>query len=193
MNEILDKHFESIEIHRRLVWQIGMLFLDYISVDQLAIHDLSKYGSNEFRPYAEWFHDNRNQAGAYQNFQVAWQHHIRNNPHHWQYWVLDGIGPIIIKDDIDPNNAIPMEYGYIVEMVCDWQAMEIQNWSRQDMSGWLNKKFDKMTLHTQTRESVIDVLDKIGYEYLTYFVLDRDNEIAKKVDAILQKHCEAIV
>jgi len=50
------------------------------------IHDLSKFLSSEFIPYA------RNFYGDYpdvkQAFDVAWLHHQKANKHHWQYWLL---------------------------------------------------------------------------------------------------------
>lgn len=191
MNDILNKHFEGIETHRRLVWKIGNLL--HLSEQQLTQHDLSKYGDEEFSTYAEWFYGDRNKEYAYQDFQRAWQHHIRYNPHHWQHWVLDGVGPVLIKDDIGPNKAIIMPHKYVVEMVVDWQAREIQSWGRQDMSDWLNKKFDEMTLHKVTRINIIEVLEGIGYRLNLHkakneFRLDDTTAMSIKIEEIVTRH-----
>jgi len=161
---MLNKYYESVETHRRLVWQVGNVL--GVDTQQLLEHDLSKYSKEEFEPYAQWFYGDRKQVNVYRDFQIAWQHHYRYNLHHWEYWVLDWV----LNDDrkmpiknLDAVSLMPDEY--ILEMVTDWQAMEIQNQGHQTMSKWLNINFDKMILHRETRKRVIEVLETLGYEH----------------------------
>ena len=47
-------------------------------------HDKSKYGEEEYEPYLEYFYGDKDEDA----FNVAWNHHQKSNPHHWQYWLL---------------------------------------------------------------------------------------------------------
>jgi len=103
-------------------------------------HDLSKFSPKEFIPYAEWFYGyhgvklekeftyeqlnnqslykmsciSRNYLECKRNFNKAWEHHYKNNPHHWDYW-LDAKG-------------IPqrMDSKYLNQMIADWEAMSLK-------------------------------------------------------------------
>ena len=131
----LDRYYESVETHRRLVWEIGRV----ISIDseQLARHDLSKYLPEEFEPYAAWHFGTKEEKQGkyiYSDYMLAWQSHVSTNPHHWEHWVLGNIEVESI-DGIDENKAVIMPWEYILEMIVDIQASEIQYQKRHDMSG----------------------------------------------------------
>jgi len=137
----------------------------HLNSEQLAIHDMSKYLPEEFEAYAIWYcgtEEERQEKYVYSNYMLAWQSHVNTNPHHWQHWVLGNIMPESI-DGIDENKTVIMPWSYVLEMVVDWQATEIQYKKHHDMSIWLNKNFDKMILHKMTRGNVIIALQKIGY------------------------------
>ena len=75
-------------------------------------HDLSKFSPQEFIPYANYFYISKEK---YKNeFYKAWEHHYKNNPHHWDYW-LD-------------EKGIPqrMDSKYLNQMICDWEAMSLK-------------------------------------------------------------------
>lgn len=42
----------------------------------------------------------------YKDFNKAWEHHYKNNKHHWNYWI-----------------GQDMPEKYIKQMICDWKAM----------------------------------------------------------------------
>lgn len=46
-------------------------------------HDLSKWSEAEFEPYALYF--NVDKKKYLDEFNKAWNHHQKTNPHHWQY------------------------------------------------------------------------------------------------------------
>lgn len=88
-----------------------------LSSTQLALiesniknHDMSKYGEEEFEPYRKWFYPVEESEKSKKEFDKAWQHHKENNLHHPDIWKERG-------------NQDLMPYYFIVEMVCDWQAM----------------------------------------------------------------------
>jgi hypothetical protein len=84
--------------------------------DNIIKHDMSKYGPEEFEGYGENFFgkDGTDIANAEEMFDIAWNHHQKHNPHHWEYWMLIDDNKVIVLD-------MPIEY--IIEMLCDWTAM----------------------------------------------------------------------
>ena len=78
-------------------------------------HDMSKYGKEEFDAYRKEFYpvspeEKENNKAA---FDLAWKHHYHNNMHHWNWWYESG-------------NKDNMPIIYLVEMICDWEAMGYQ-------------------------------------------------------------------
>jgi hypothetical protein len=122
------------------------------------VHDLSKFSPLEFWAYARYF---KGPYGALykgtcpvilyrqkelkQAFDVAWKHHQKHNPHHWEHW--------IIELAIGENKVSLMPEKYVREMVADWMAMSRAR-GKSDCSEWYegNKEFIK--LHPETRKCV---------------------------------------
>ena len=81
-------------------------------------HDTSKYSLEEFNPYRRHFYPTASESSMSQQvkdtfeeqFNIAWEHHYKNNEHHWEHWG---------EEDI-PNV-------YIAEMMLDWIAMGMYN------------------------------------------------------------------
>lgn len=97
----------------------------FFNIDgQIKDHDLSKMMSAEFMPYANWFFGDHGKEWESmdvdheaehiclkEDFNRAWDHHKKYNPHHWQ-----SACPELVRF---PNqNAC-----HIVCMVADWMAM----------------------------------------------------------------------
>ena len=123
----------------------------------------------EYKPYDEYFNGPngiKNGDGpskeVQEKFNYAWLHHIHNNPHHWQYWILT---------NDDPENgiaALEMPDHYILEMICDWWSF---SWSKGDLYelfNWWNDHGDYIMLGEETRRKVIELLG---------LILDRVNEL----------------
>jgi len=129
-------------------------------------HDLSKFLPTEFIPYAEWFYGyhgvklekdynkeqlnngmsnlSRNYLECKNNFNKAWEHHYKNNKHHWNYW-------------IDNNGvALDIPLKYINQMICDWKAMS-KKFGDTPQSFYKNNR-NKMNLSTKTRCNVEFIL-----------------------------------
>lgn len=120
-------------------------------------HDASKNHPEEYDAYDKYFYgSNKNRSyEVLQNFRQAWLHHIHNNPHHWQHWVL-------INDD--PNEGeirMDMEYLYIVEMICDWWAFSWKKGNLNEIFSWYEEHRAYMRLSDKTRKTVEDILAKI--------------------------------
>lgn len=98
--------------------------------DMIKVHDLSKYEPEEFDAYRKNFYpvtpeEKEENLAA---FDIAWKHHYHNNMHHWNWWSETGK-----KDE--------MKLPYVVEMICDWEAMGyvFGNTSRQFYEQNMNK------------------------------------------------------
>ena len=102
-------------------------------------HDKSKYSEYEFYGYKQYFYPNDKEVKNQDIFDLAWNHHQKTNKHHWEYWVL------ISGKEMKP---LPMDYIYIIEMLCDWSAMSLK--FNDKPSEFYNKNKNKILLHCET-------------------------------------------
>lgn len=118
---------------------------------------MSKYSDEELEPYADWFYGSKSYPEEYDR---AFLHHIHNNPHHWQYWVLPpGFNP---DGNVD-NGCIEMPEEYILEMIADWMGANMAYQSTWDMSHWLYHNFHKIQMHSKSMEFLKNKLIELGY------------------------------
>ena len=129
-------------------------------------HDQSKWEKEEYDAYDAYFYGGRKTKEVKKTFNYAWLHHIHNNPHHWQYWVL------INDDPEDGTVALDIPYRYAIEMICDWWSFSWSDGNLYEIFDWYNKHKDRMILSKNTRELVEDILDQIRKK------LDKNNETA---------------
>lgn len=118
-------------------------------------HDNSKYDIEEYEPYDDYFYGKEKSALIKKNYDYAWLHHIHNNPHHWQYWVL-------INDE--PNEgpkALEMPNRYIFEMICDWWAFSWKTGNLTEIFRWYDEHKNSMILHPKTRIKVERILNEL--------------------------------
>ena len=132
---------------------------DGVGVDEFVrnvwFHDESKRGKDEYDAYDAYFYGERDQGA----FDRAWLHHIHNNPHHWQHWLL-------MNDDgkyREPWKVVPLEMPKVhaLEMVADWWSF---SWRSGDLRGifeWYDANRENIVLHDATREYVESVLAAI--------------------------------
>lgn len=127
---------------------------------QGIIHDLSKFSPTEWGPYVENFYGKkakikRDKTGYYKpedissDFDRAWLHHVHNNPHHWQHWVIpttDGrLKPLPIPDK------------YLKEMVCDFWGAGMAK-GKPDVLGWYKANKNTMIMHEESRRRLEELL-----------------------------------
>ena len=122
---------------------------------QIMQHDASKYSDEEYDAYDKYFYGKEKTEKVKSDFNYAWLHHIHENPHHWQYWVL--------KHDDEPDEALEMPYEYVVEMICDWWSFSFKIDKLDEIFSWYNQH-KGMVLHTNTRKLVEDILENIKKE-----------------------------
>ena len=118
-------------------------------------HDQSKWEKEEYDAYDAYFYGARLTKEVKDNFNYAWLHHIHNNPHHWQYWIL-------INDNPDEGEIImDMPYNYIVEMICDWWAFSWKDEKLNEIFEWYEEHKEYMKLSDTTRHTVETILIRI--------------------------------
>lgn len=118
---------------------------------RLEIHDCSKYSKDEYEAYDDYFYKGAKLPQI--EIEEAWLHHIHNNPHHWQYWILyNGDGTL---------NALEMPYNYAIEMICDWWSFSFKKNNLGEILDWYEKNKNKMILHEKTRELVEEILEEM--------------------------------
>lgn len=117
-------------------------------------HDASKDDPVEFIAYRNYFYDPEGHPRSHsEEFNQAWNHHQKCNPHHWQYWCL-------INDVDEPQvEPLDMPFEYIIEMLCDWQSAG--NHYGNTAYDWYSQQKDKMMLSENTR----NIVEK----YIEYF------------------------
>ncbi len=130
----------------------------------LQHHDESKYSIEEYNAYDSHFYFERTPE-VEQAFEYAWLHHVHNNPHHWQHWVLiDGAND-------EEGHAIEIPDVYIVEMISDWWSFSWKNYIKSnnpfdlyEIYNWYDERENKIVLHQNTKNKVDTLLDFIGKE-----------------------------
>lgn len=107
--------------------------------DLVKHHDESKYSPEEFDAYRKSFYpiSKEEEESAKAELDKAWNHHYMNNMHHWNYWHLSG-------------NVDRMPFHFVVEMICDWKAMEYGG--KGPMNTWYAENKDKIYLGEKQRE-----------------------------------------
>ena len=111
-------------------------------------HDRSKYSSDEFEPYRKNFYpiNDEEKNNNKEDFDKAWVHHYMTNPHHWNHWSSIG------RED-------EMPFTFVVEMVCDWQAMGYK--FGNNAKDWYEKNKNEIVLGKRQRKWVEELLDKL--------------------------------
>lgn len=121
-------------------------------------HDMSKNDKEEYDAYDRYFYGNGVSNKTMENFDKAWLHHIHNNPHHWQYWVLHN------DEEETGTYAIEMPKEYVIEMICDWWAFSWKSGDLTEIFGWWANHEDHIILHKKTHELVGSILFEIKKE-----------------------------
>lgn len=149
--DIAEPYIHTLSKHIGYVQEAGeMLGVDPV---QLKMHDMSKWSAEEFPAYANRFYGEPDEVA----FKYAWLHHLQNNPHHWNHWLL--------QNDEDGMEALEMPQHYALEMVADWMGASRAYTGTYDMTDWLRENFGRMILHPKTRQLITNILVSRGYSH----------------------------
>lgn len=206
-----DQYDRYLDQHRRNVRRGWEFLVDnlpdlFSKVDlhamknQILNHDASKNSPEEYDAYDRYFYGGNKSFRVVQDFRKAWLHHIHENPHHWQHWVL-------INDEPDEREvAIEIPYECIIEMICDWWAFSWQKGDLSEIFSWYDKHYKYIKLAPNTRKIVEDILwtlrGRLGYNVLVHhgikgqkwgvrngppYPLDKSSENGKIKDILIGK------
>lgn len=124
------------------------------------VHDWSKFRISEFKPYAEHFYgkgstDEQKRIA----FNKAWLLHLKRNPHHWQYWILN--------NDDGSVEILEMPESYVREMVMDWvavgRALSVEGESAYGNAlNWYEENRDNIRIHPNSEPYLRKVLSHIA-------------------------------
>ena len=162
-HQVLGYFTQVVIPHKIAVFNAGVEFLknrDFLGfiaegrdlwVDNLWIHDMSKFSANEAFGYA--FHDFKSKKEDIP-FERAWNHHKNHNPHHPEYWLsVNKEGDVV---------AMEMPRIYVAEMVADWIGAGMVYGS--SLEQWLPNNLHRFKWHGNTALSVWRMLKMIGIE-----------------------------
>jgi len=120
------------------------------------LHDMSKFRPSEWKPYAEYFYGrypmDEKPPSESKAFDIAWLHHQKRNPHHWQYWIL--------KEDSGSTHNIEMPIVYRKEMYADWVGAGKAITGKDNIIPWYNKNKDNIKLGWETRRWIERLINK---------------------------------
>jgi hypothetical protein len=152
--DYIKEHRANVKKAYEYLIKIGIISADWIELkENIENHDISKMSNDEFVPYASYFFFPNGKELFKEDFDKAWLHHIHNNPHHWNYWVLvDGVGDI---------KALEMPKVYVYEMICDWLSFSIRNGDLTEIKTFNEMKRNEYIFHPNTRKLVDQIIDTI--------------------------------
>lgn len=174
--EYLEGHIGNVKEAFDILCKLDIPFINENKNELLSIvssHDESKYEEPEWSAYLHHFYPTCDEDSLKtEEFEEACKCHIRNNPHHWDYWVEDGK----LIDDIDEH-----EYKlYTVERLCDHMAMSIQNNNKP--ADWYYANKDHIIMPSYGYEFYEDMLTKIPEDYdLSYHGTRTDGKPEREV------------
>lgn len=161
-NDYIDNHIKNVKDAYLIASEAFLeifpkVFNDDKLIDKLTInlhnHDKSKYGTEEFWPYAMKFFPanniNPHSKEVNDDFQLAWLHHVHSNAHHPAYWVIA---------ENDNNKILDMQDIYIIEMLCDWMAMSKYHGSTT-LEYWQSESAQKLPMSEYTKSKVNEFMD----------------------------------
>ena len=179
-DQYLAEHIGNV--NKGLHWMLDNLFLS--QEEKTAIetamtefnHDESKYSTEEYNAYDQYFYGGNRSYKVVQDFNYAWLHHIHQNPHHWQYWVLleddpeeegrdlkyqPGTGEYNVHIGKFPIKTLLIPLPYIFEMIADWWTFSWKEGNLFEIFNWYADHRAKQYIHPESREIVEYILVKI--------------------------------
>lgn len=158
-DDYLDEHIGAVQ--KAAEWMIGNNIGNIFNLRGAAVesfasnaraHDRSKYLMKEYYAYDAYFYGEKDDDA----FDRAWLHHIHNNPHHWQHWLL-------FEDENDGKpKPLEMPKVHALEMVADWWSFSWRSGNLREVFRWYDEHKGRIILHPDTRKYVESVLGEIG-------------------------------
>ena len=179
--DMVDHFKQRTELHISLVQKYLQQIIDLNDkridnnlLEKEKAHDQSKYEDPEYQPYlhVNWSYHLKDKGEQYDppqeikdQMQEATFHHVKNNPHHPEYWDVETTIDSINRADRDKPpekmaNATTMPLSYVAAMVADWMAMSEEKGTNP--ADWAKANIDKRWKFTDEQKDLIwDLLDSV--------------------------------
>lgn len=144
----IDNHKNNVEYvynkyNERICDELSVNKYDRKLLDNnIKIHDNSKYTKEEFYGYRQYFYPTKNEVKNIKIYNKAWEHHYKNNPHHWDYWLHN-------------DEPTPMPMAYLLELFYDWEAMSLKFGGSSEEYYEAHK--NEIKLHKKTIEKLQEI------------------------------------
>lgn len=170
--EKIFNYLNSVIEHKKYVYSEGINLISKLNnlneneinllKYNLFIHDLSKFSVNESIAYCYYFgeHEDKNHKEFKKHFNIAWNHHKKNNKHHPEYWIS--------VNKKGKSEFLDMPYIYVIEMVCDW--LGAGKTYGNTMEEYLKKELHNFYFSKKTGELLYDVLSEINILTKMHFI-----------------------
>ena len=120
--------------------------------ENIQNHDGSKFGDDEFDSYRAKYYPTIKEKNAdpdtksiiEDEYEKAWDHHVKCNPHHPKHWIDPITGE---KKD--------MTLEYIVEMICDWEGVSLY-FNDNALRWYENDAIDEKECFTDNTRRIVD-------------------------------------
>ena len=119
--------------------------------DVIAVHDNSKFDDEEYYDYLNYFYPCEGCPKDEKSFNMAWNHHQKTNPHHWQYWILIGDGSKI--------EYLDMPLKYVAEMCCDWHSFSYTRGAGNTAYNWWQSHKDVIKVSDKTAKLIDELVE----------------------------------
>ncbi len=116
--------------------------------DQIDNHDYSKLSCEEFVQYRQKFYSIPGEEINKDLFNSAWEHHKKENAHHWEHWTK----LLTMRIPYDQEIAC-------VHMVCDWMAMGYK--FGDTAKNYYEENKDKIELPDWAITYIYEIFDRI--------------------------------
>lgn len=158
--DYLDGHTGNVAEALELLKTLDIQYINenYDKLKEIcSVHDKSKYEEPEFTPYRKHYYPiNDEESLETEAYDIANNHHVKNNKHHWMYWLNDETGELEIPDD--------EEYKlYTIERLCDWLAMAGQR--KQVLNEWYYANKNDIKMPDYAWELSDEVMSKVPEHY----------------------------
>ena len=153
MEEELLNYNTYLKNHKENVLKAFNLLYDYVNgsilnfgelkkedlLNQIKAHDDSKFKSDEYKFYANYFFGERTEK-VKEEFKNASKLHRSRNLHHPEYW--------------EKNGVISMPDRYLFEMLCDWWSFYLASGKPEDIFDWYKKEGKKFVFCKENQDKI---------------------------------------
>lgn len=147
-NELMENSFIHQKVDNKILEQLKT---------RVENHDLSKFEVEEFEPYRKNFYpiNQQEKQNNLKDFEKAWEHHWKNNSHHWEYR----------QDKKTFNKDNDREVLDVLENILDWMAMGYKFNNRPYQ--YYEKNKEKIILCKEERKYLEDIIyNAVDIDYI---------------------------